>query len=159
MLESCFLNCQVSNCIPQSPLTTLITPKWPLLKALIFALFQNLVIDCWFFTTKFICFYMHFRGYDIQDTFFSLCSTIIIPSIPQQTTMTHPPDDLLNVFTPVTVIILEETRIKSINQYEWHLMCENFKKSDPKMMIFELHDFLVAHVCNFSRLALQESLL
>ena len=56
------------------------------------------------------------------------------------------------------MIILEETRIKSINQYEWHLMCENFKKYDLKIMIFNQRDFLVARTCNFSELALQEYL-
>ena len=50
----------------------------------------------------------------------------------QQTTATLPHDDLLDVSTPVTMIILEETRIKSINPVWMTSHVWEFQKIWPK---------------------------
>ena len=126
----------------------------PLLKALIFALFQIPITKHWFFATTFTFFSCTLVKNVIPYTFVSLCSAIIITSALQETATIRLHDDI----PPATVIKLQETRIKSITQCDWHLMCENPEEIDPKIMIFSLRDFLVAPLCSFFWLALQESL-
>ena len=50
----------------------------------------------------------------------------------QQITMTRPNDNFFDIFTPVTMIILEETRIKSINVVWMTLHVWEFQKLWPK---------------------------
>ena len=133
--------------------------KWPLLKALVFLPISKFDYILLIFRHELHLLYVHFRRYEIQGTFVSLCSTIIIPSLCKR------PPRLALMMICLTYSHLSQWSFwrKHVSnpstRYEWPLMCENFKKFEPKMMIFELCDFLVAHVCNFSRLALQESLL
>ena len=116
--------------------------------------FKISITNYWFFTMTFIYFYVHFKRYKNQGVFVSLCSSIIIPKICNILSQLAP----MMIFTPIRVIILEKTHIKSFNAVWVTFHMWEFQKSDQKIMLFELHDFLIAHVCNFSRLALQESL-
>ena len=73
--------------------------------------FKVLITNYWFFTMTFIYFYVHFRRYTNQAVFVSLCSSIIIPKLCNILSQLDP----MMIFTPITVIILEKTCIKSFN--------------------------------------------
>ena len=138
MLESCFLDCQVSNCIPQSSLIISITPKWPLLEALIFRPVSKFDYKLLILRHELHLLYMHFRGYEIQGSFVSLCSSIIIPSLLQQTVMTLPHDDIHTCHSDyskrntyqihhsvcLTSYVWEFRR--KLNQKWWFLTCVTF---------------------------------
>ena len=68
--------------------------RQPLLKALIFSLFQNSDYQVLIFLHDLHLLYVHFRENIIQHTFVSLWSTIIIASPLQETAMIHFHDDI-----------------------------------------------------------------
>ena len=68
--------------------------KQPLLKALIFALFQNSNYQVLIFRHDLHLLYVHFRENVIQHAFVSLWSAIIIASSLQETAMIHPHDNI-----------------------------------------------------------------
>ena len=128
--------------------------KRPLLKALVFCPVSKFDYKFLIICHDLHLLYVHFREYNIQDAL----SHYVQPSLFHHFCNIQSRLALTMIFTPVTVIILVGTCIKSITQYKIHLICENFKKNWLKIMFFELRDFLVAHVCKYSRLVLQESL-
>ena len=90
--------------------------------------FKIPITNCWFSATTFICFYVHFKRYEIQGVFVSLCSSIIIPKLYNILSRLTP----MMIFTPVTVIILEKTCIKSLNAVWVTLHMWEFQKIWPK---------------------------
>ena len=68
--------------------------RWPLLKALIFALFQIFDYQLLIFCHDLHLLYVHFREYVIQNAFVSLWFAIIIASSLQETAMIFPHDNI-----------------------------------------------------------------
>ena len=64
-----------------------VNSKQPLLKALIFALFQNSDFQVLIFRHDLHLLYVHFKEYVIQNAFVSLWSAIIIASLLQEIAM------------------------------------------------------------------------
>ena len=129
--------------------------KRPLLKALFFLPVSKFDYRLLIFCHYLHLLYVHFREYEIQGAFVSLCSTIIIASLLEQTITTRLHDDIHTCHSDYS-----RGNTYQIHHPIWltsHVW-EFGKKTGLVMIIFELRDFPVAHVCNFSRLALQESL-
>ena len=129
-------------------------PRQPLLKALIFALFQNSDYQVLIFRHDLHLLNVHFRK-NCNSTHLCLimvCYHYCINSVRNR----H--DSPSWWYSHLSQWLIYKRHISNPSHSMIDILCVGIpKKTKPKMMIFSLRDFLVAPLCIFFCLALQES--